>query len=79
MMTASSGNKLPPFEDIVKHLEKYVKSNEEDLAKNASLSPNIEPKYLCEVIADTIERIHRRKTKATWTRWMILRIIFTTK
>ena len=63
MTTASSGNKLPPFEDIVKHLEKYVKSNEEDLAKNASLSPNIEPKYLCEVIADTIERIHRRKKR----------------
>ena len=31
--------------------------------KKASLSPNIQPTFLCEVVADTIERIHRRKKR----------------
>ena len=63
MATASSGNKLPPFDDIVKYLEEYVETNKEALVKKASLSPNIQPTFLCEVVADTIERIHRRKKR----------------
>ena len=57
MATASSGNKLPPFDDIVKYLEEYVESNK------AALLPSKQSVFVCEAVADTIERIHRRKKR----------------